>query len=330
MAFNLRDHLRAGDFEIETAGAGVVHCRSLLGISLELAIRAARAAGATSEEVARSVLGLVARKTPRSSAQGLLEDDEGERLTPDELAAVSPAELESFAQRFVEKHQGLLIAHQAEPIAASQGESWTAFLQRALVHYHEEGVAARKRFLDSSSTSAIASATWRNQMDSERLDVLIRDLPQIRMPENPMRTTNNLLEDVGTRIEGLQGVAVGAAQVVQSLNVLAKAMQANYLAQAEKTSKETRNATRLAAASLFVSAIALVSSSYFSYRTLIEARDGGRSAELQQQEIHKALMEIASSQRGAPKELARLMAAERQAANASQPRGSLAGGRNTK
>lgn len=127
-------------------------------------------------------------------------------------------------------------------------------------------------------------------------DVPNFNIPEIRIPKNPIHDTNAMLEGVVRQIEELRPVAAQAAQIIRSMNDTALRMQADYIENAETAGQQTRNAIRIAAVSLLVSAIGLAISSFFSYQSYVDAKEAGVKSDAQIKAFQNEIRGLATAQ----------------------------------
>jgi hypothetical protein len=122
-------------------------------------------------------------------------------------------------------------------------------------------------------------------------------------PPNPIHETNEKLGAVASVIEEMRPMAAHAAQVIQGLNEVAQKMQIDYIKNSEATERQTRNAFWVAAISLFVSAIGLVASSWFSYQSYLDGKAAEERAKTQLAAFTDEISKLAKSQREGQAEL---------------------------
>lgn len=94
--------------------------------------------------------------------------------------------------------------------------------------------------------------------------------------KNPVLETNTKLDKFLEGIEEVKPVITQTAGMLQSLNDAAREMQNDYIDSSSKAERQAKNATRLAVIGILISALGLVLSTYFSYRTM---KDGEVAAQ---------------------------------------------------
>lgn len=95
----------------------------------------------------------------------------------------------------------------------------------------------------------------------------ISNPPQLHSPNNPILETNQILENLSVQIEGMRPLVAQGAELIRCMNDTALRMQSDFIFNTEESSRQTKKAMRVAVLSLFVSAVGLVASSWFSYQT---------------------------------------------------------------
>lgn len=106
-------------------------------------------------------------------------------------------------------------------------------------------------------------------------------VPSMHFPKNPILETNQILENLSEQIEGMRPLVAKGAELIRCMNDTALRMQGDYIANAARTDRQTRNATRVAVMSLIVSAIGLIASSWFSYQTYADGKVAAKESKNQ-------------------------------------------------
>jgi len=122
-------------------------------------------------------------------------------------------------------------------------------------------------------------------------------MPALHMEKNPIHETNEKLESVAQQIEDLRPIAAQTAQLIQSMNDTALHMQADYVANAEAAGQQTTFAIRIAALSLFVSAVGLVISSFFSCQSHLDTKESNKSSDAQIKAFQNEIRDLVAAQR---------------------------------
>ena len=115
-------------------------------------------------------------------------------------------------------------------------------------------------------------------------------VPEIHIPKNPIHDTNAMLEGVVRQIEELRPVAAQAAQIIRSMNDTALRMQADYIENAKTSGRQTRIA-------IWIAAVSLAVSSFFSYQTYADAKDSSEKNDAQIKAFQSEIRELAAAQR---------------------------------
>lgn len=328
MAFDISKFEHLYDFEHEVDSVGTLHCRSLNGEQERELTKVAKDDNVGSESLARQLLAHVARAVSPERADGR-PDTADAQLPAEILARVTGTELESFCERFLSKNTWLSNTHDGEDLQRVENENSLDFLKRVLRHHAAERKRQSDRLLKSVSGSLFADTTLdsmrRNLSMSDQLndtiarysrslsstdlgltasqfDVFNRPSPELRMPEfrvpdNPIHETNKKLGSVVEQIEDLRPMAAQAAQLIRSMNDAAIRMQADYIANATSTGRQTRVAIWIAAVSLFVSAVGLGVSSVFSYQSYAEAKASGGQSDAQIKAFQTEIRALTAAQR---------------------------------
>jgi hypothetical protein len=177
-------------------------------------------------------------------------------------------------------NENLSISNQLKNEIDKYSKHMTAGIQQ----YSESEKMIEDLKFQSNLTKSRASdfATDKNLSKRERIE----SAPFInahQFQKNPIHETNEKLDKVQQNIEDLRPMAVQAAQLINSLNQVAVKMQMDSI----KNATTTRNYAILA---IFLSAIGILVSSYFSIKTNNDSDESSRQNALQlkafQSEIH--------------------------------------------
>lgn len=121
----------------------------------------------------------------------------------------------------------------------------------------------------------------------------IVNVPPMHFPKNPILETNQILENLTGQIEGMGPLVAQGAEVISRMSDAVRQMQGDYVANAARSDRQTKNALLVAVLSLAVSAVGLIASSCFSYQTYAdgkvaakESKDQGKAFE----NLHNELM----------------------------------------
>lgn len=158
MAFNFRKLARQGEFDCDLNSLGRVRCINLRTSHLSEADEKLVATDVQNLDIVRWLLGEMARHpVGEVAADHDLANDPG--FTADELAAVTEAELEEFAEKLIQKNKYLLLkTHKGHDLEKAVDESVCDFLVRAFRHYAAEQIAATER-LFAPTRSLFADST---------------------------------------------------------------------------------------------------------------------------------------------------------------------------
>lgn len=125
----------------------------------------------------------------------------------------------------------------------------------------------------------------------------ILNVPPMHFSKNPIHETNQILENLTGQIEGMRPLVAQGAELIRSMNDTALRMQADYIGNAERTDRQTKNAIRVAVSSLIVSAFGLVASSWFSYQSYSDAKASDIKAETQTKVFKEGIDTLVKEQR---------------------------------
>lgn len=118
-------------------------------------------------------------------------------------------------------------------------------------------------------------------LSQEPAEHQILNLPLIHPPSNPIHETNQILENLNNQIEGMRPIVAQGAELIRTMNETALRMQADYIANAARSDRQTKNAMRVAVLSLIVSAIGLAASSWFSFQSYADSKAADQKSETQ-------------------------------------------------
>jgi len=319
VAFNLNKLARAAEFKFELGSVGIIRCKSLTSDLMRQFMQRINAQDSDSKELARWLLGEMAI-CPANIDFKESDPIEGASLTPEQLSTVTIDELESFAERVVQKNRYLVKAHEGEELQRGEGQSACDFLAQAIEHSGREKKARIDRIIESASKPMFAESTLDSMKKSisastqfedlikrysigassierslveARVEPRTFNLSPIDFPKNPIFETNQILENLTDQIEGMRPLVAQGAEMIRSMNDTALLMQADYISNADRSDRHMKKAMTVAVFSLVVSAVGLIASSWFSYRTYAdgkvaakESRDQGKAFE----NLHKDLM----------------------------------------
>lgn len=116
-----------------------------------------------------------------------------------------------------------------------------------------------------------------------------------RIPESPVFETNRELEQLVAHIESMRPVVADCATMIKSMNDAAIQMQANFMANSVKAEKQSRFATWFAVGGLFISVLAMVISTVFSYVGFLDNRESGKRNEGQATLTSQTIKSLADS-----------------------------------
>lgn len=123
-----------------------------------------------------------------------------------------------------------------------------------------------------------------------RLNILPPHIPELHIPKNPIHDTNAMLEGVVRQIEELRPVAAQAAQIIRSMNDTALRMQTDYIKNAKTSGRQTRIA-------IWIAAVSLAVSSFFSYQTYADAKDSSEKNNAENKEFQSEIRNLVAAQR---------------------------------
>lgn len=157
MAFHLSKYARMGEFGLELNTLGRAICVSLNTTHLSQAEKKLAASDVHSLDFVHWLFGEMARQ-PVDGVSDEHDPANNPLFKPEQVAAVTDAKLEEFADKLVLKNKYLLLkTHEGSDIEKSVDESACDFLVRAFRHYAAEQKAEWKRMTESLSKSLFAS-----------------------------------------------------------------------------------------------------------------------------------------------------------------------------
>lgn len=158
MPLNLRDLTRMCEFSFELQSLGVVHCPCLNSNHISQANMKLDSSTTHSSDFVRWLFGELAR---RHVKKGISEEDSIDKcnFTAAELNSVTNEELETFADKLIQKNKYLLKTIKSKYIERSIDESANDFLVRAFIHHKAEQRAQWKRVTKPLSSTFLANAS---------------------------------------------------------------------------------------------------------------------------------------------------------------------------
>ena len=123
-----------------------------------------------------------------------------------------------------------------------------------------------------------------------RPDVLPPPIPEFHFPKNPIHDTNEMLESVVRQIEDLRPMAAQAAEIIRSMNDTALRMQTDYIKNAKTAGRQTRIA-------IWIAAVSLAVSSFFSYQTYADAKVSSEKNDAQIKSFQSEIRDLVVAQR---------------------------------
>lgn len=322
MTFNFDKFIRAAEFSFNLKSVGLVRCKSLSDDILRQARVRIKTPNFESRELVRWLMGELIN---RPSIENFQESDpiEGDSLTSDQLEAINDQELESFSEQVLQKNRNLVKAHECEELKRVDGQSACDFLTHAIVHRGKEERAQVDRIIQSVSKPLFAESTLdsirKSVAASNKFEDLIKQysgdaslanrvLSQVRpepqvlnmlpvhIPQNPILETNKILENLTGQIEGMRPLVAQGAELIRSMNDTALRLQADYIANAERSDRQTKNAMRVAVLSLVVSAVGLIASSWFSYQSYTDGKATAEEGKSQSKVFEKLTKDLMTAQ----------------------------------
>lgn len=114
-------------------------------------------------------------------------------------------------------------------------------------------------------------------------------LMEPHIPKNPIHETNEKLGNVVEQIEDLRPMAAQAAQLIRSMNDTALEMQAKYIENAKIAGRQTRFA-------IWIAAVSLAISSFFSYQSYVDAKVSGVKSDNQINAFQEEIRNLVTAQ----------------------------------
>ena len=133
-------------------------------------------------------------------------------------------------------------------------------------------------------------------LSQPRHEPQILNVPPMHFPKNPIHETNQILENLTGQIEDMRPLVAQGAELIRSMNDTALRMQGDYIANAARTDRQTRNATGIAVLSFIVSAVGLVASSWFSYQIYVDGKANAVESQKQGDAFEKLAKDLMTAQ----------------------------------
>jgi hypothetical protein len=115
-------------------------------------------------------------------------------------------------------------------------------------------------------------------------------IPELHIPKNPIHDTNEMLESVVRQIEDLRPMAAQAAEIIRSMNDTALRMQTDYIQNAKTAGRQTKFA-------IWIAAVSLAVSSFFSYQTYVDAKYSSARNDTQVKVFQSEIRDLVAAQR---------------------------------
>lgn len=158
MPLNLRDLTRMYEFSFQLQSLGVVHCLCLSSNHISQANMKLDSSSTHSSDFVRWLFGELARRhVKKDTSEGNSIDKQN--FTAAELSSVTNEELETFADKLIQKNKYLLKTIKSKDIERSIDESANDFLVRAFIHHEAEQRAQWKRMTKPLSGTFLANAS---------------------------------------------------------------------------------------------------------------------------------------------------------------------------
>lgn len=312
---------RLCQFSMNVEPLGLVRFISLTTDLTDACLKRIKEGKQSSQDIARWLFESMARKTENSDFK---DEDiiEGPSFDSQELATMPDAALEAFAEKLTQINRYLLDKAGGDSLKKSDDQTHCDFLIAAIEHYHSESRRHIDQLLKSASSSFFSESTYaqiKKNLDASSLmeqsikrfqdrtsllnfpesgypkipDITLRPLPEIR---SPLLETNSILQDLNSQINDMRPLVTQGAELIRSMNDTAIRMQADYLSNATQSDRHTRRAIWIAAISLFISAIGLASSSYFSYKGLVDAQEEEKKNAALQRNLESAVERLVTAE----------------------------------
>lgn len=146
------------------------------------------------------------------------------------------------------------------------------------------------QFLDTIGKHTRNLSEIGRDLAESRLNELPSHMPELHIQKNPIHVTNEMLESIVRQIEDLRPMAAQAAEIIRSMNDTALRMQTDYIQNAKTTGLQTRIA-------IWIAAISLAVSSFFSYQTYADAKDSSKKNDTQIKAYQTEIHDLVAAQR---------------------------------
>lgn len=161
----------------------------------------------------------------------------------------------------------------------------------------KKSLAASNHFDDLQKQFSGSASSTERLLAQTRVEPQILSVPPMHFPKNPILETNQILENLTSQIEGMRPLVAQGAELIRSMNDTALRMQADYVANAVRADRQTNRAMWVAGASLFISAIGFVVSSYFSYQSYADAKSPAEKSDVQIKVFKDSISTLVTEQR---------------------------------
>lgn len=168
------------------------------------------------------------------------------------------------------------------------GESQLEQLKKSLAGPYQLDELRKQFSTDASAAELLGSPS--------RLEPQILSMPPMHFPKNPILETNQILENLTDQIQDMRPLVAQGAELIRSMNETAIRMQADYVANAARSDRHTNRALWVAGASLVISAIGFVVSSYFSYQSYRDSKASGEKTDAQIKVLEDGIRNLVSEQ----------------------------------
>lgn len=161
----------------------------------------------------------------------------------------------------------------------------------------KKSLAASNHFDDLTKQFLGSASSTERLLAQPRVETQILSVPPMHFPKNQILETNQILENLTSQIEGMRPLVAQGAEMIRGMNDTALRMQADYVANAVRADRQTNRAMGVAGASLFISAIGFVVSSYFSYQSYADAKSPAEKADVQIKVFKDSISTLVAEQR---------------------------------
>lgn len=321
MALDIFKLAHADDFDLNTATLGVLKCCYPDIDKLKSALQGHPSDSPTEQ---REFVQLVLLASAHKPVEGV--EFQENPLTEEEVKQLSQQELDEFAAKQAKRVYGRLECEQEHTVSPylallnaliQDDKVRRVDLERirdqfSHVFTQDSTIGAILKNLKASSALGATLAAIKEQKS-----VLLEPPPAIETIrplnfKNPVLETNTKLDKFLEGIDEIKPVITQTAGMLQSLNDAAIKMQNEFIVASTNAEEQARRATRLAVIGIFISAIGLIFSTYFSYRSMIDSqvsqttaktdsekasKEAGEKVELLQKELQaiRAAVEQSSS-----------------------------------